>query len=94
LEDGEWWLKVISQLGFPSVVLIGLSIALYKLGIWMAAKVVNPLVDSHTSLVAQLQSSDQRNSETLDTLAKTTSTIADTQHEIIALVKTQQRNHP
>lgn len=90
MESGEWWLKVISTIGFPSVVLIALGLALWRIGDWMANKVINPLVDSHTSLVKQLQSSDERNSETLETLAKTTNTIAETQHEIIDLVKRQR----
>lgn len=70
--------------------LIALGLALWRIGDWMANKVINPLVDSHTSLVKQLQSSDERNSETLETLAKTTNTIAETQHEIIDLVKRQR----
>ena len=70
-----------------------LFIAIAYSGRWLAIKVVEPLVASHTGLVEQLKHSDSRQIDTLEKQAETLDRIVETQREICQIIKSAAKNN-
>lgn len=74
---------IIERFGTLGILFIGIAYALH----WLAIKVVEPLVNSHTGLVEQLKISDRRQIDTLEKQAETLDRIVETQREICQIIK-------
>lgn len=70
-------MQLIERFGTLGVLFVGIAYAAH----WMAKKVVEPLVSSHTGLVDQLKISDGRQSDTLEKQADTLATMAASHHQ-------------
>lgn len=73
--------------GLLVAIVFGIGYGIYYVGGWFGRRVVEPLVDSHTSLVNQLKISDAHQTETLSRIAETQQGISGMQKEIIQLLK-------
>lgn len=73
--------------GLLVAIVFAIGYGIYYVGGWFGKRVVEPLVDSHTSLVNQLKISDAHQTETLSRIAETQQGISGMQKEIIELLK-------
>jgi len=76
------------EFGFPIAALCVLVWCLIHVGKWMATKVVEPLVSSHTRLVNRLEQNDNRTTEAISRLEETSQRLTETleQHHSILLL--------
>lgn len=79
--------SLFKDFGAPYLLLIAGAIGIWRVLVWFGGRIVTPLVESHTSLVKQLESTDKKQTELLEANTKTQEQILGTQKEIVELIK-------
>jgi hypothetical protein len=68
---------MIERLGFPAVVLIALSVVLWRILVWVGHKVVIPVTESHIALVNETKKNNEINTEANKVNAEANAKIGD-----------------
>lgn len=79
------WVSIIRDLGIPTAALVAIGVGLARLAYWFSPR-VDRLVDGHCSLMAELQSQANRQTECMESISDGQQIIARTQQEVLELV--------
>lgn len=85
-------LQLFKEFGAPYLLLVLSAIAVWRVLTWFGVRVVTPLVESHTGLINQLQNSDKKQTELLETNTRTQVEILGTQKEIVELIREERKS--
>lgn len=62
------WVQVASNFGVPMLILASLGVALWRIGVWIGDRIVDPLVRSHINAVNTLNDRIPKQCEKLDAI--------------------------
>jgi len=79
----QWWISAIEKLGVPTVYLVILTIACWRIGVYVSTEIVSPIVDAHikaldahiavaNALAATIDEARENGRESLLKIEKTT----------------------
>ena len=81
----EWLGTAIEKFGIPTGVLLVLLVFIWRTGVWFRDKVATPVVEKHLSLIQTLETNDEKQTASLESLAKSQEKQTEIMGQIVCL---------